>query len=139
MIDGCIGWFSDDDPTVEREIQFRYLAHSPGAVTGCVLTDSNFSVLPAPVGIGALGPNFNGEIHRTPLLECREVIPGELHPAPPKGVPIEGVSTLREVVAFPPRLDQAFDRIVRVGVLKREAGLRAVGTRGDHGCEDGKQ
>ena len=74
-IEGCTGWFDPNDPAVGQEIQFRYLAHTGGAVTACTLTDSNGVVLPvAGVEIGDLGAGFDDIIHTTSLLECNEAL-----------------------------------------------------------------
>ena len=74
VIEGCVGWF---DPA-DLGVLVRYRANSPGALTGCVLTDSNPAVLPGPVAISDLAAGFDDVIHETGLLECNtQLLAGE--------------------------------------------------------------
>ena len=77
--ESCTGWNSTDpnDPNDSgREIVFGYWVRTGGAMTQCVLTDSNPAIPPAPP-IGSLPAKFDGEVFRTPVLTCDEVEPGE--------------------------------------------------------------
>ncbi|MCP4203253.1 MAG: hypothetical protein GY769_15120, partial [bacterium] len=75
VIEGCTGWSGDG---VADEIKFLYRARNPGAgaLTDCVLTDSNLVVIPVPIQVGALPIGFDGFIHQTTVLDCDEVLLG---------------------------------------------------------------
>ena len=76
IAESCPGWSTDPNDPAGTEIVFRYRVRTGGAMTQCVLVDSNPAIPPAPP-IGDLPAKFDGVVYTTQILTCDQVEPGE--------------------------------------------------------------